>query len=544
MKAVLRVTVGDLTLRNSEVEDLEVTQELGQHTRAALTFVRDAALDVQIDQLLGKPLRITVQGDDDDAVEIFQGTIVDGSQTHLLNLGSKFRLEAISPSARLEYRDTVYFRDSTVNTIAGKFGVKIVGQLRREPQKADYVQWNESEFDFLRRLADEHGGFLHTVGAEPEIRTEFKDTGTAVMWGLDLLEVSARARPVNHGFSGASYQVADKHTHVHAGIRQTPPGVGGASRLVGAVNDLARTMASGGDPGLEEPDGRSATHADYKAMLRRESERALGSAVLVEGMSTNCALLAGNVVDLVPGKNFTLPTTGKLGLIKVVHSFHEQHYANRFVATPWKQFTALERPPVPRMPGPVVAHVVEVGNDPDGLGRVRVKFPWLHDQPTGWARVAVPHAGNGRGIMFLPEVDDEVLVIFEHGDVESPIVIGALWNGVDRPPESTKDNTAKRIVTRSGNTIQFLDDQGEETIEIHTPEGKCLIQLTNKGGHPVVTLSSDGDIALQAKEQIRMHCKELVQIVDADAVRSVGGDDSVEAKGKATIVASMDLGLA
>ncbi|MGE3618349.1 MAG: hypothetical protein AB7L66_20935, partial [Gemmatimonadales bacterium] len=75
-------------------------------------------------------------------------------------------------------------------------------------------------------------------------------------------------------------------------------------------------------------------------------------------------------------------------------------------------------------------------------------------------------------------------------------------------------------------------------------EGKCLIQLTNKGGHPVVTLSSDGDIALQAKEQNRMHCKELVQIVDADAVRSVGGDDSVEAKGKATIVASMDLGLA
>ncbi|MEZ4455803.1 MAG: hypothetical protein R2882_04500 [Gemmatimonadales bacterium] len=135
MKAVLRVTVGDLTLRNSEVEDLEVVQELGEHTRCALTFVRDAALDIQIDQLLGKPLRVTVQGDDDDAVEIFQGTIADGSQTHLLNLGSKFRLEAISPSVRLEYRDTVYFRDSTVSTIAGKFGVKIVGQLRREPQR-------------------------------------------------------------------------------------------------------------------------------------------------------------------------------------------------------------------------------------------------------------------------------------------------------------------------------------------------------------------------------------------------------------------------
>ncbi len=83
----------------------------------------------------------------------------------------------------------------------------------------------------------------------------------------------------------------------------------------------------------------------------------------------------------------------------------------------------------------VVIGTVTNNQDRDNLGRVKVTFPWLNDNDEGyWARLATPMAGGDRGIYFLPEVHDEVLVIFEHGDVRFPYIIGSLWNGRDRPP--------------------------------------------------------------------------------------------------------------
>ena len=88
----------------------------------------------------------------------------------------------------------------------------------------------------------------------------------------------------------------------------------------------------------------------------------------------------------------------------------------------------VERDDSSRVTG-VVVGVVTNNQDPDGLGRVKVKFPWLSDaDESSWARIAAPMAGKERGLYFLPEVDDEVLVIFEHGDLRFPFVPGALWN--------------------------------------------------------------------------------------------------------------------
>ena len=82
----------------------------------------------------------------------------------------------------------------------------------------------------------------------------------------------------------------------------------------------------------------------------------------------------------------------------------------------------------------VVVGVVTNNQDPDGMHRVKVHFPWLSDDvESNWARVAAPMAGGNRGVYFLPEVDDEVLVAFEHGKVDHPYVIGSLWNQQDRP---------------------------------------------------------------------------------------------------------------
>src|SRR5271170_858207 len=78
----------------------------------------------------------------------------------------------------------------------------------------------------------------------------------------------------------------------------------------------------------------------------------------------------------------------------------------------------------------VAVGIVSNNKDPMNLGRVRMKFPWLSDDhESDWTRMASLMAGPGRGAYFLPEVNDEVLVAFEHGDVRRPYVIGGMWNG-------------------------------------------------------------------------------------------------------------------
>ncbi|MCW5783301.1 MAG: phage baseplate assembly protein V [Nitrospirales bacterium] len=124
----------------------------------------------------------------------------------------------------------------------------------------------------------------------------------------------------------------------------------------------------------------------------------------------------------------------------------------------------------------VASGIVTNNQDPDGYGRVKVKFPWLEEESeSDWVKVASFMAGKERGGVFLPEVDDEVLVAFEQGDINHPFVIGALWSQEDPPPETNADgkNNIRKFTSRSGHEIIFNDDaEGQqEKIEIHSGEG-------------------------------------------------------------------------
>jgi uncharacterized protein involved in type VI secretion and phage assembly len=145
----------------------------------------------------------------------------------------------------------------------------------------------------------------------------------------------------------------------------------------------------------------------------------------------------------------------------------------------------------------VVIGIVTNNNDPQGMGRVRVRFPWRGDDDESyWARVATMMAGKDRGTFFLPEVDDEVLVAFDHGDINHPYVIGALWNGVDTPPETNADgkNNIRKIKSRSGHEIIFDDnhEQNSEKIVIHTNAGHTIL-LDDSAGAEMIEIKDKTD---------------------------------------------------
>jgi len=138
--------------------------------------------------------------------------------------------------------------------------------------------------------------------------------------------------------------------------------------------------------------------------------------------------------------------------------------------------------------------------DPDGQGRVRVRLPWSPDSGgsqgfEAWARMATLFAGADRGSWFIPEVEDEVLVAFEHGDPRRPYVLGGLWNGQDRPPQAMDSrNTKKVICTRNGVKVTLDDTDGQEVLKLETPGGQ---KMTLKDGPGAVTIEDSSGNAIK-----------------------------------------------
>lgn len=170
----------------------------------------------------------------------------------------------------------------------------------------------------------------------------------------------------------------------------------------------------------------------------------------------------------------------------------------------------------PRLYGVYPALVTDV-QDPDNQGRVQVKLPFVEESDGGsalaWARLATMMAGGDRGTWFIPEVDDEVLVAFTAGDPRRPVVIGALWNGVDAPPETMDSaNNVRSVTSRSGHKLTFDDTAGAEKVELKTKGGHTFTLDDAAGGTVTLTHSNGATIKIDAVGNIEITANVKVKI--------------------------------
>ncbi len=162
----------------------------------------------------------------------------------------------------------------------------------------------------------------------------------------------------------------------------------------------------------------------------------------------------------------------------------------------------------------LVIGLVTNNQDPQNLGRVKLKFPfWSDTEESDWARLAVLMGGADRGIYALPEVNDEVLVAFAHGDIRYPYVLGALWNGQDKPPATNEDgqNDLRLIKSRSGHLISFNDKAGEEVLEIKSKQGHTItidnagIKVQDEDEQTVITLDAGNKtVTITAQKDLKL----------------------------------------
>ncbi|HMD89605.1 MAG TPA: phage baseplate assembly protein V, partial [Anaerolineaceae bacterium] len=193
-------------------------------------------------------------------------------------------------------------------------------------------------------------------------------------------------------------------------------------------------------------------------------------------------------------------------------------------------------------PEGAVLGIVTNNQDPDGLGRVKLKFPWLDaDLESNWAQLASPMAGNNRGLYLVPEVGDEVLVIFEHGDIRFPYVIGALWNGMDKPPISadkvvgSNGNVKQRVLkTRTGHTITLDDSDDSPGISIIDQTGNNKILIDSSQNR--LSIEIDGDIEIKADKDISLKSSANLQLQsDSNIIIKASGNMDIESSGSLTL---------
>jgi uncharacterized protein involved in type VI secretion and phage assembly len=256
-------------------------------------------------------------------------------------------------------------------------------------------------------------------------------------------------------------------------------------------------------------------------------DHATGSIVLAEGLVLGDPRIRAGVMVQINGIGQRF--SGKYEVTSSTHTITPSHgYETTFAVRGRRRGSILELSTNDagqdaRRSAPVVG-IVTNAKDPNNQGRVKVKFPWLsEDEESAWARLVSPMAGPTRGFQLVPEVDDEVVVMFERGDPNRPMVVGALWNGKDATPLGgdaiSRDGAVQKrlLQTRIGHKI-LLDDS----------DSSKSIVITDSAGNEVKWDASNNKIEVTSKGDLTVHATGTLKLEgQAIEVKASGGDVTV-----------------
>ena len=420
----------------------------------------------------------------------------------------------------------------------------------KSTEKLEYtVQYNETNFNFLSRIASNNGEWFYYDGMELNLGHSAGQE-VEMEYGSDLVDFnfSLGVSPIN--FASSAYNYNDAKTYTGKSKSQSVSGLNENQKVVEKQSNSLYTNVNT-DFNHGQPFTITQSVLD-KAVKRAKGEK-INSSIVCKGQSENTSVQIGQIIN-ISGKNLVMeagPTYGKYIVVGVEHSCDlEGNYMNTFTAIP---STVGENPYVAKIPIPVIetqSAVVTDVNDTEKLGRVRVRFHWQTAQDQSpWLRIVNPYAAKSRGAYIIPELNDEVMVGFEGNNAEKPYVMGSLYNGKAKPDAAWADakNNTKAFRTRSGHTVVFSDKEGKESITIHDKENKNSIELdTSK---EKLTIYSKGDIAIQGKN-IELSAKADIKLladggITEKAKKAISleatKDVNLKATGKITQKATQDL---
>ena len=395
--------------------------------------------------------------------------------------------------------------------------IHIEGLINNEEKIPYTVQYNESDYQFIQRLARRYGEFFYYNGTQYIFGSRAQQTIT-LHEGGDLTEVEFELMIKPQKFNYLSYNSQMTRTEVK-GSDQTEPQYKENPFQFAAIQASEKVFAKTTDQTYSAlPDE---FRGDYlKEAVQREKEKR-EQLMQVRGKSRNPHVRIGGFVKLKDINDLPMET---YRVIDVTHYQGEGDYYNEFVAIP-DVFVAYyyDEQALPRAEQQP-ARVID-NNDPEGWGRVRVQFIWQekHQTKTPWIRVVQPHAGGGKGFYFIPEIGEEVWVDFEDQNAERPFVVGSNYNGKEFSKYHTAGNDKKVIHTRSGTKIILNDAEGSVFIE--DPSGNTYLM----DGQGNINVSAPKNISFTAGENVNIKAgTNCIMEVGNDMFTTVQNNNSVE----------------
>ena len=479
---------------------LVIDQKVHTHHRFSLLqplpkeFVSQAIDKAQ--GYIGQAIKITINPSNMMTASplTFNGIITEAQMVRTAGASGGIIINGFSPTILLEGTpNTKSYTDKSladiVQEVTGNYSadsLKPAVSVQKDASLPYTVQYSESDFSFLYRIAQKKGQWFYFNGEEL-VFGKPKSKNFTLEYGRSLHSFNIEMRAKSLGFEYVGYDPSNGETQRASSSEANYQPEGYSKSVFESSKKLfpnSSTMLY--FHSLEE--GNSKTHLTDRVTTQLQSRAA--DLVTAKGDSDETGLrigdvinikepafsLTGNLLDGLQEQNF-----GSYIITDIMHICDESgNYHNTFDAVP----DTVVSPPYGNVHSFPVAEsqpaTVISNDDPAGLGRIQVAFAWQKDSGanTPWIRMTNPHSGGGKGFYFIPEVGEEVLVGFEGGNAEKPFVLGAMYNGSALSEYHTSGNDKKVIQTRSGTKVIMNDAEG--SIFIEDPSGNTWL-MDGKG---------------------------------------------------------------
>jgi type VI secretion system secreted protein VgrG len=380
----------------------------------------------------------------------------------------------------------------------------------------DYlIQYKESDFDFINRLSGQYHEWFYYDGRQLNFGRPDELKEVPLYYGRDVqsLQYAMGVAPIkNKRFAYNPKQDELMHGESNGKAAGTPD----LAHAVNASNQMYSKTYN------QPSEIRIDSGSDIKSYVENEEKANISELLKISGNGDNPALGIGVIseisMSLRQGLDFITDTIGKFLITSINHTIDGTgKYSNTFEgveATSERLLFKDYRIPNPDMQ---LADVI-ANDDPQGLGRIKVKFKWecMTNDVTEWLRVVSPSAGSGdrgnnRGYFAIPEINDHVMIGFEEGNVARPVVMGSIYHGSNVDSSTQIKNHLKSLTTRSGHLIEFDDSEGSQGIKISDIHANT-IHIDTKENHITIT----------ALENMTFNCKNMQINVVENMMISVG----------------------
>ncbi|PZP51081.1 MAG: type IV secretion protein Rhs [Pseudopedobacter saltans] len=397
----------------------------------------------------------------------------------------------------------------------------------------DYtVQYRETAWEFLKRMCATYGEWLYYDGESLIVGEPEKGKTEGLIFGSDLghFNLGMEVRPVNKKVMSYDYS----NTAVYSGNPKSAQQKAGLDELGNHAWKTSQSLYATTPKSWDNDNMVSAGQLDEAIDIR--SAMTGGSLVVFEGEGSYPGLsLCGSIH--VSGSNiysFESEDYGTYTPIAVTHNLGiNNSYTNSFQAIPGTVLVPpVDAPVVPRCE--TQSAKVVSNNDPQGMGRIQVRFHWMSSsETTPWIRVTTPHAGGGKGMYFIPEVDEEVIIGFEGDSAIKPYVIGAVYNSAGNNSFGNAGNDVKALQSRSGCLVMLNDSDG--SVHVISPNGNYMylngdgsIDVVDKSGNKI-NMDNKEKMTLTVPNTFTINCGETkLEMIKDGKINITGKEITLE----------------